>query len=74
MYVDAVANSDVFYLQHDFYNTNFKIKKNKLYIPSAPLLLRKKKFWMRTCNHESCAHGLFMYSFVKLGACRAILC
>jgi hypothetical protein len=29
---------------------------------------------MRTCNHESCAHGLFMYSFVKLGACRAILC
>jgi hypothetical protein len=34
MYINAVADSVVLYLQHDFYNTIFKIK-HKLYIASA---------------------------------------
>jgi hypothetical protein len=34
MYIDAVANSVLLYLRHDFYNIIFKIK-HKLYIASG---------------------------------------
>jgi hypothetical protein len=45
MYINAVADRVMLYLQHDFYNTIFKIK-HRLYIASgsAP---SKETFWVR---------------------------
>jgi hypothetical protein len=46
MYIDAVANSVMLYLQHDFYNISFKIK-HKLYIASgSDPPPSKEKFWV----------------------------
>jgi hypothetical protein len=47
MYINAVVNTDMLYLQYDFYNITFKITY-KLYITSRPPPLPKKKFWVRT--------------------------
>ena len=53
MYINAVANSVMLQLRHDFYNIIFKIK-HKLYIASgsAPAP-SSEKFWMRAyCLHH----------------------
>jgi hypothetical protein len=53
MYINAVADSAVLYLRHDFYNVIFKIKQ-KLCIASgsASPTPPKEKFWVRTCLKE----------------------
>jgi hypothetical protein len=66
MYIKSLAKSAMLYLQHDFYNTIFKIA-HKLYIASGsasppPPRPAKEKFWVRTTpalawrgykNHEA---------------------
>jgi hypothetical protein len=47
MYINAVADSVMEYLQHDFYNMIFKIK-HKLCIAAGPAPPPKEKFWVRT--------------------------
>jgi hypothetical protein len=49
MSINAVADSVMLYLPHDFYNIIFKIKY-KLYIASRSALPQKEKFWVHTCT------------------------
>jgi hypothetical protein len=46
MYTNAVAESGMLYLQHDFYNITFKVK-HKLYIASGSAPPPSEKFWVR---------------------------
>jgi hypothetical protein len=49
MYINAVADSVMLYLRHDFYNTIFKIKRNVYIASGLPPPSPNEKFWMRTC-------------------------
>jgi hypothetical protein len=67
MYINAVANSVMVYLQHDFYNIFFKIKY-KSYIASEsvprppPPPPPMEEFWVRICP-EACVFDALHFSF-----------